>query len=485
MRPSHFGSLLALGSICALTNRLDDAARYFTRAIAVDNDAAEAHGSLGAVHASAGDLDAATACYARAFALAPDHPGIRYAYAMHLKSLGRNAEAIDHLRHAIAERPDHLDAHFALGNLLYAAGQDDEAIACYLRVLRLSPRHPETHNNLANAYQRQGKLDRAIAHYQAAIEINPSYADAHGNLGNAYLVLDRLEESIEQNRRALELNPSRFGSHNNQGVAFQALGRFEEAERAFERALELAPSEASVHLNLANMRRFKPDDGRLLRLQKLLSDVESLDADNQIAAHFAIGKALGDLGQYRDGFQHLLRGNALKRRSIDYDEPQRLAMFENIRTTFSQAFMTARSGGGDRSWSPIFIVGMPRSGTTLLEQVLASHSKVFGAGELETFKEALAECVESHGIVPAYPALAGALSPGSDSSARRHLHHASARTRPGRGADRRQDAAQLRLCRAYSSGAAERPLHQYASRSARHLRVLFLVAVHGKPALCL
>jgi tetratricopeptide (TPR) repeat protein len=408
--PGHFGSLLALGSICAVTNRLDEAKRYLTQAIAADKDAAEAHGSLGAVLTSAGDLNAAAGCYDKALALAPDHPGIHYAYAMLLQSLGRQAEAIEHLRRALSGRPDHLDAHFALGNLLYAGGQDAEAIECYLKVLQFSPRHSETHNNLANVYQRQGQMERAITHYKTAIEINPSYADAYGNLGNAYLVLDRLDESIEQNRRALALKPSRFGSHNNQGVAFQALGRFEEAERAFERARELAPREASVHLNLANMGRFKADDRRLPGLQKLLSEVESLDVDNQIAAHFAMGKALGDLGQYRDAFQHLLKGNVLKRRSVDYDEPRRLAMFENIRTMFSRDFVKARSGGGDTSWSPIFIVGMPRSGTTLLEQVLASHSKVFGAGELETFKEAVTECASSQGILPAYPALVEALS---------------------------------------------------------------------------
>jgi tetratricopeptide (TPR) repeat protein len=407
MRPDHFGSLLGLGSICAVTNRLGDAKRYLTQAIAANKDVAEAHGSLGAVHTSAGDLNAAAACYDKALGLAPDHSGIHYAYAMLLQPLGRNAEAIEHLRRAVSGRPDHLDAHFALGNLLYAGGQDAEAIECYLKILQFSPRHPEAHNNLANVYQRQGQMERAIAHYKTAIEINPSYADAYGNLGNAYLVLDRLEESIEQNRRALELKPSRFGSHNNQGVAFQALGRFEEAERAFERALELSPREASVHLNLANMGRFKAGDRRLTDLQKLLSEVESLDVDNQIAAHFAMGKALGDLGQHQGAFRHLLKGNALKRRTFAYDEPQRLAMFENIRTAFSQDFMKARSGGGGTSWSPIFIVGMPRSGTTLLEQVLASHSKVFGAGELETFKEALAECASSQGI---YPALAGALS---------------------------------------------------------------------------
>jgi tetratricopeptide (TPR) repeat protein len=410
MRPGHFGSLLALGSICAVTNRLEDAKRYLTQAIAADGDAAEAHGSLGAVYTSTGDLNAAAACYDKALALAPDHPGILYAYAMLLQSLGRNTEAIEHLRRAISGRPDHFDSHFSLGNLLYAAGQDAEAIACYLKVLQSNPRHAETHNNLANAYQRLGQMDRAIAHYKMAMEIKPSYPDAYGNLGNAYLVLDRLEESIEQNRRALALNPSRFGSHNNQGVAFQALGRFEEAQHAFERALELAPRDASVHLNLANMERFKPGDRRLPGLEKLLSETESLDVENQIAAHFAMGKALSDLGQYQDAFQHLLKANALKRSTIEYNEPQRLAMFENIKTVFSPDFMKARSGGGDTSWSPIFIVGMPRSGTTLMEQVLASHSKVFGAGELEAFKEAIAECVHGRKILPAYPLLVEALS---------------------------------------------------------------------------
>ena len=410
IRPGHFGSLLALGSICAVTNRPEDAKRYLTQAIAANEGAAEAHGSLGAVYTGVGDLNAAAACYDKALSLSPDHPGILYAYAMLLQSLGRNTEAIEHLRRAIAGRPDHLDSHFALGNLFYAAGRDAEAIDCYLKILQSSPRHPETHNNLANAYQRIGQIDRAIDHYKTAIEIKPTYPDAYGNLGNAYLVLDRLEESIEENNRAIALNPSRFGSHNNQGVAFQALGQFEEAERAFERALELAPRDASVHLNLANMAKFKPGDRRMPGLQKLLSEVESLDIENQIAAHFAMGKALSDLAQYQEAFQHLLKGNALKRRTIDYNEPQRLAMFDNIKKIFSPDFMNARSGGGDTSWAPIFIVGMPRSGTTLMEQVLASHSKVFGAGELEAFKEAIKECVDSERILPAYPLLAEALS---------------------------------------------------------------------------
>jgi len=411
LRPTHYGSLLGLGSIRASSNRLDDAKGYLTQAIAVDSNAPEAHGSLGAVFASAGDPNAAIACYEKALALAPNHAGIHYAFATLLHSLGRHTEAINHLRRALAERPDHIEAHFSLGNALYAINQDAEAIQCYLKVLELSPLHPETHNNLANVYQRIGQFDLAVSHYKKAIEIRPDYADAYGNLGNAYLVLNRLEESIEQNKRALKLKPERFGSYNNQGVAYQALGRFKEAEEAFQHALELMPRDAAIHLNLVNMGRVKPGDRRLAGLQKLLSEVSSLDAKNQVAAYFAMGKALSDLGQYDEAFQHLLKGNALERQSFFYDEPQRMAMFENLRHLFTPEFFKAKSGRGDTSWAPIFIVGMPRSGTTLMEQVLASHSKVFGAGELETFKEAVADVAIRHAIAPAFPALAGAMSP--------------------------------------------------------------------------
>jgi len=410
-RPDHIPSLSMLGSLCANANRPDEAKACFERMIAVDPNSAEAYGSLAAIHSSRGEFDAAVACFERALGLAPHHPGIHYGFAATLQSLARNEEAIQHLKVALAVRPEHLESHFLLGNLLYATGKDREAARCYLKVLQLSPRHPETHNNLGNVLLRQGHAERAIDYYRTAIEINPVYADAYGNLGNALLELNRLEESIEQNRRALELKPERFGSYNNLGVALQALGRFDEAKRAFERALELSPNEAPIHLNLANMDRFKPRDRRLRGLRRLIAVVDTLDEDKQIAAHFAMGKALADLGQYDEAFQHLKSANALKRRTFVYDEPQRLAMFDNIKLKFPPERFRIRREDVDGAWSPIFIVGMPRSGTTLMEQVLASHSKVFGAGELETFKELIGECAKQEGIPPAYPDLMDSLSP--------------------------------------------------------------------------
>jgi tetratricopeptide (TPR) repeat protein len=411
VRPDHPGSSLALGALYASSNRLDEAKTHFLQMIAANPNVAEAHGSLGALRASRGEFDAAVMCYQKALSLAPYHPGIHYGYASVLPKLGRDAEAIEHLRFALAVRPEHLETHFALGNLLYSADQIDEALSCYLQVLRLDPRHVESHNNIGNAYLRLGRTDRAISHYKTAQELAPAYADAYGNLGNAYLELNRLDESIEQNQLAVARNPSRFGSYNNLGVALQALGRFAEATRAFERAIELSPDEAPVHLNLANMEKFEPDDRRLPGLRRLIERVDTLEDEKKAAAHFAMGKALADLAHYDDAFEHFKQANVLKRRTFVYDEPQRLAMLDNIAAMYSPDLFKARSGGGDASWSPLFIVGMPRSGTTLLEQVLASHSKVFGAGELETFKESIHECVESEHILKAYPALVELLSP--------------------------------------------------------------------------
>ncbi|MGJ4947190.1 sulfotransferase [Bradyrhizobium sp. HKCCYLS20291] len=410
-QPTNFDALVGLGMISTTFNRLDEAKDYFQRAAAVNDKSAEVHGSIGAVEGSAGNYDAAVKHYETALSLSPSHPGILYGFAMVRQSQGLIDEAIALLLRAIDNKPQHLDAHFALGNLLYSAGKDIEAARHYLKVLDFSPEHAETHNNIANVLLRQGHRERAIEHYKRALAGRPDYADAYGNLGNAFLELNRLEESIEQNLLAIKIKPERFGSYNNLGVAYQALGRFEEATAAFQKALELAPDDAPIHLNLANMSKFKPDDSRLPPLRKLIERADQLDQEKQIAAHFAFGKALSDLKDYDAAFSHLQTANTLKRRTFDYDSGQRLAMMENVAARFTPEFFRSVAGHGDDSWAPIFIVGMPRSGTTLMEQVLASHSKVFGAGELETFKDLVGECASRQKVVPNYPDLVTLLPP--------------------------------------------------------------------------
>jgi Tfp pilus assembly protein PilF len=265
-----------------------------------------------------------------------------------------------------------------------------EAITHYQKVIALQPGHAEAHNNLANVLQRLGRFEEAIAYYERALAIDPEYVDAHFNLGNALLALNRNAEAIARNEMALRLNPSKVEAFNNIGVALTALGRLEEAGAAYERALRTAPRLMAAHLNVAYLRSFKAGDPRLDALEKFAEEMPILGPDDQISLHFALGKAYGDLKQYERSFDHLREGNALKRRQLAYDEKEVLDLFERIRTIFTRNFMKQKSGGGDCSRAPVFVVGMPRSGTTLVEQILASHSRIHGAGPIEAFGRTVA-----------------------------------------------------------------------------------------------
>jgi tetratricopeptide (TPR) repeat protein len=387
--PGHYDSLFRLGTLRAQANQVNDAARLFGRAVAVKPDSVEALGGLGVALAALHHHDGAIACYQKALSINPEHAVVHNALAMALHRSGQTEQAIAHFERAIAIQPDYADAHFVLGNILQDHGRLTEAIMHYSKVLAVQPRNYAAHNNLATVLQKLGRFDDAIKLYRHALTISPEYADAYYNLGTAFLALDRNEDAIKECEKALRLDPSKALAHNNIGVALQALGRIEDAGQAYERALQIAPREAAVHLNLAYLRRFTAGEPRLAALEKLAEESATLDAGNQVSLHFALGKALSDLGQHERSFRHLREGNALKRAQLKYDEKEMLSLLERIRTIFTPELMQQKSGDGCHSDVPVFVVGMPRSGTTLVEQILASHSRVHGAGEIETFYQAM------------------------------------------------------------------------------------------------
>jgi tetratricopeptide (TPR) repeat protein len=163
------------------------------------------------------------------------------------------------------------------------------------------------------------------------------------------------------------------------------IGRLEEAITVFENAIAVAPRSTAAYLNLAMAMRLTADDPRFVAMQELARNIDSLNVENQISLRFALGKVFADLGDHEQSFRNLLEANNLKRQQLAYDESKKLARFERIRATFTAELLREKTGFGDPSCVPVFIVGMPRSGTTLIEQILASHPKVFGAGELRDF----------------------------------------------------------------------------------------------------
>lgn len=260
------------------------------------------------------------------------------------------------------------------------AGHIDEAVARYQRVLAHKPDHADAHNNLGVALAGLGRMDQAVAHCERALGLRPDYAAAHNNLATVLASLGRMDGALTHYKRAIALQPDHADAHNNLGNIYKTLGRFEAATAHYQRAVASQPAYAEAHFNLAEIKTFRADDRQLATLQTLAAG-SSLPAGKMPFIHFALAKAYEDCGDFHRSFAHLRTGNHLKRTQVPYDEAANLQLFERIAAVFDAKCLNRFEGQGDPSSAPIFVLGMPRSGSTLVEQILASHPKIHAAGE--------------------------------------------------------------------------------------------------------
>jgi len=328
----------------------------------------------------------------------------RYHQAGHL------AEATRLYRQVLTLDPHHADSLHRLGVLAHQRGQNDVAVGLIANAIAQNDRVPAFHNNLGTVFRAQGRLAEAVASYGRSLALRPDYAEAHSNLGNVLMDQGRLDEAIAAYRRALAHLPGYADAHNNLGIALQELGDLDGAYRAFEQAVALAPRSGRFYRTLTTSGRVGPSSPHTKRMEELARNLAALPEAEQMELHFALGKVYGDGGRYESSFRHLLAGNRLARRQIAYDEPATLARFDRIRATFTASLVAAGARTGIASALPVFIVGMPRSGTSLVEQILASHPKVFGAGELLDLWQ-LVKALAPAGGVATYPELVAGLPP--------------------------------------------------------------------------
>ncbi|MBT5809165.1 MAG: tetratricopeptide repeat protein [Rhodospirillaceae bacterium] len=283
------------------------------------------------------------------------------------------------------EYPTAVEILNILGAVNAGLERRDQAIDCYTRALRIDPEYAEAHNNLGIVFKDLGKFAEAIDSYKKALQVNPGYAEAHNNLGNAFKELGKFDEAISSYADALEIKPGFSESHNNLGNTFKELGRFDEAITCYVKALQIKPDFAEAHNNLSSVKKYTIGDSHL---GEMLDQVARPNLSNQdrLRLNFAVGKAYSDIGDHNRAFSNLLEGNRLRKAELNYNIAADRALFSEIKSYFSNdiprldAEATLEVGAAPK---PIFIVGMPRSGTTLVEQILATHSQVYGAGELE------------------------------------------------------------------------------------------------------
>jgi tetratricopeptide (TPR) repeat protein len=390
------------GNTFAELKRFEEALDSYDRAIALHQNYADAYSNRGNALKEIGRFEEALASYDRVIALRPDSADY-FNRGLALYKLGRSQEALASFDKAVALRPDYAEAHYNRGIALKDLSRVREAIISYDRAIESNLDFAEAYSNRGLALEELGFLEEALANCDKAISLKPDLAEAYANRGLVLFELGRIEDSLAACDEAITRKPDMVNAHNNAGSVLNALGRLGEARAAFLKALDIDPRNAAAYFNLAHSKKFAPGDPYLDAMEKLATEAGRLSKIDRVNLDFALGNAYADLKDPCRSFERLLTANAGKRATISYDEQGTLALFGAIETTFSGELIAAKSGGGDPSTRAIFILGMPRSGTTLVEQILASHPMVYGAGELEDLNQIAREPRNVRGLSLQYP----------------------------------------------------------------------------------
>jgi len=394
LQKSYFKAHNNLGIIYKELGQMGDAVKSYKKAIDLHPNFAEAHNNLGTTLQEMGQLDEAANCYERALAIQPDYIEVHNNLGNTLNLLGQTDVALNSYKQALSINPDYADAHNNLGIIHHEMGQLDEAIKCYEKTIAINPENAEAHNNLGVTLNKLTQFHEAINCYGQALAINPNYDESYFNLGTTLYELGRNDEALNSYKQTLIINPDYADAYNNIGNILQELGQFDEAFSNYVYALAIDPDNAEFHRNLALMKNYKKGDTQVIKMQSLLSD-DNLSKSERIQLCFALAKAYDDLGEKDELFKILNQGNYLRKDELNYSIEKDLNNHSLFRKMFVSNIENS-SSYDSLSIRPIFIVGMPRSGTTLVEQIISSHHKVHGAGELNALDNLIAPIMNNY-----------------------------------------------------------------------------------------
>lgn len=337
------------------------------------------------------NFEAALEAFQRAIQLAPNMFQAHFNAGNMLVRMNRAAEAEPFYRRALQINPKHVGALNNLGNILMSADKPEMAIPLFEQTIKIAPNFPKAYFNLGHAKARTDHTEDAIPLYREAIKRDPNYVRAWDKLGVALHSNDQVEEAIDAFNHALALQPDLASARFGIATCLQIQGDFEAAHREIRKAIALAPNLAFYWNALVMTKTFREGDPDIAAIEELAQHAEELHGDDKPRVFFMLGKIYSDLNRSKDAFAAWKRGNALMREQISYDAEKDISTMDWITRACTPEFLTQHRGMGVDSELPVFILGMPRSGSSLVEQIIASHSDVYGAGELTTFSRLFAE----------------------------------------------------------------------------------------------
>jgi len=379
-----------LGNAYLQLRSCEEAARCYRLALELRPDEAQIHCNLGNAQRQLGRLEEALASTQRAIALEPALSVAHNNLGLVLTGLGRRTEAVASYREALRLNPGYVEALSNLGSVLPELGQRREALALFARAIELEPKRAASHCELGNLLFEFRRVEDAEASYRRALALEPGNAMAHAGLGAALRMQSRATEAEASCRAALVLDPACVAALSLLGELSADQGQFSEAETYFRQVMAIDPGYPFAYFSLATNRKMTRDETVWLTgIEALLA--KPLPLRHEISLRYALGKYHDDTRQFDAAFGNYLQANELtKRYGVKYERQAVTARVDKIIASFDAASIHALQARGDHSERPVFIVGMPRSGTSLSEQILASHPAVFGAGELAYWQNALA-----------------------------------------------------------------------------------------------
>jgi tetratricopeptide (TPR) repeat protein len=435
-RPGSAHILNDLGGVHLALGERDAAAERFAEAVAIEPRFAVAHYNLGLTRMRQGDPERAVGCFEAAVNLAPDNvtaqlmlgnalddagrgadaiaqyrtlariapalPQVWYNLGLSLKAKGELEEAAQAFRQAIACDPRLAAAHNNLATTLAKLGRIAEAAQCFERALALDPDLVEAHVGFASALQEGGNLERAARHLRRALALKPDTVAYLAQLGSCLSQLGDTEEAMVHLRRALDLDPGSAEVHGALGMALAFQGRFEDSTAEYDKALSIRPVFPEVLYGRVRNSKAHRTESEAARLQAFLSDA-TISVTDKAELHFALGQIYEDLGDYARSFEHYRQGNEMIHARLPFDREAWRSDIDALMRTFAGEFFAQRRWLGSDSRLPIFICGRPRSGTTLVEQILSAHPGVAGGGELMHFAQMAETLQESFGLSAPYP----------------------------------------------------------------------------------
>lgn len=343
-----------------------------------------------------GDLASAGRCYQDVLDHYPDEPRALHYLGLLLQQRGDSTQAIRLIGRSIEIDPGDPRAHNHLGLIHVRANDSKAAIACFERGLEHDPDHIELINNLANAVRTRDLL-RAIDLYRRALTLQPRAAYIAYNLAQALDEDQQFDEALERYRQTITLDPRHYKARHSLGILLEQRGEFDEATDQYRMVQQLEPRHVSSLANLLGIRHFIPDNAIVIQARTILRLAEASDED-RIKLHRGLGKHHERLGDTEEAFSHFARAKALFQKTRPpFSATAAAAAMARSQQLFDQAHFARHAAPVSDSDRPIFIVGLPRSGTTLTEQIIASHPLAFGAGE----RDNIPKLVKS--LRPGYP----------------------------------------------------------------------------------